>query len=283
MAEDLTYYEKEVLTCPVCRKQFKREMLRKGGGRLVMKEVGADFHQIYTPTEKYGDVYPLCYAVLVCPQCYYASYKNEFGKLKDFEVTALVEAENQRKALVDELFDHLDFINPRTLREGIASYLLALSCYDHLGADKSPTIRMGQSALRCGWLMQDYHKKFPADNWDYLALLMFRKAGFFYRRAVELESSMKERVSETPGLGPEHDKNYGYDGVLYLYAYLEYHYGPENNIKKRLEQVERARVYCGRIFGMGRSSKEKPALLLDRAHDLYDAMGKWLKKHNGES
>ena len=129
MASDLTYYEKEVLTCPCCQKQFRREQLRKGGGRLTMKEVRLDFHQIYTPTEKYGDVYPLLYSVLVCPQCYYASYKTEFGKLKDSEKSAIAAKEPERKELVDLLFSGLDFINPRRLQEGVSSYLLAISTY----------------------------------------------------------------------------------------------------------------------------------------------------------
>lgn len=282
MASDLTYYEKEVLTCPCCQKQFRREQLRKGGGRLTMKEVRLDFHQIYTPTEKYGDVYPLLYSVLVCPQCYYASYKTEFGKLKDSEKSAIAAKEPERKELVDLLFSGLDFINPRRLQEGVSSYLLAISTYSCLGLDKSPTIRMGISALRAGWLMEDLHAKFPADNWDYLAQLLYRKAGFFYRRAIEMEAAMKERVSETPGLGPDFEQRFGFDGVLYLYAYLEYHYGPDNDPKVRFAQMEKAKQYVGRIFGMGRHSKEKPQMLLDRAHDLYDEISKWCKQHGGE-
>lgn len=280
MAAELTYRVKEATTCPVCGKKFNLEKLNSGGGRLITKDLLPDLRRTYTPSEKFGEVFPEIYPVLVCPLCYYAAYPAEFDKLKSREADVLKETEGDRKLFIKELFDDLDFVAPRRLQEGIASYLLAIYCYDYLNEDKSPSIRQGMSALRAGWLCQEMHKKFPNDNYDYLAELLFRKAGFFYRQAVDMEIACKQRVSDTPGIGPDTDKNYGFDGVLYLYAYLEFKYGPDNDAKVRLEQVKRAKNFCGRIFGMGRSNKEKPVALLNFARDLYEEMGKWIREHD---
>ena len=278
MTQELTFYGKDLIVCPVCNKQFRREQLRTGRGRLISKNLTDQLRRIYVPSEKFGNIYPLVYPVVVCPQCFYAAYANDFEQIKMEEVERLSDSQHQRKSDIRDLFADLDFAEPRRLFEGVASYYLAIFCYEHLNADKTPTIRQGLSALRAAWLFDDLHAKYPADNYDYLSKLMFSKAAFFYGQAIELEFTGKERVSETPGLGPDIDKNYGFDGVLFLYAYLEYNFGPDSNRERRIEKIKKAKQYVGRIFGMGRSNKNKPEVILLRAHDLYDELGKYLKK-----
>lgn len=278
MAQELTFYGKDLLICPVCGKQFRKEQLRTGRGRLVSKDLTIELRRVYVPTEKFGDVFPMIYAVIVCPQCYYAAFPNDFEKLKMEEIALLVDTQPMRMEAVRTLFPDLDFVSPRRLAEGVSSYILAMDSYEYLGADKTPTIRQALSALRAAWLFSDFHARFPADNYDYLMQLMYRKSAFFYGQAIEKEFTGKERVSETPGLGPDIDKNYGFDGVLYLYAYLEFHYGPESNKERRLVQMKRAKSYVGRIFGMGKSNRSKPEVILMRAKDLFDEMGKAIKK-----
>lgn len=280
-AGDLTYRTKEATTCPICGKKFCVEKLTSGGGRLVSKDLTPELRRTYVPTEKYGEVFPAVYTVVVCPLCLFATYSPDFNKIKQDEIYKIKSTQNDRSMMVKDLFSDVDFLGLRRLPEGVASYLLAISCYDQLGPDKTPSIRQGMSALRAAWLLGDLHARFPNDNYDYLAKILYRKASFFYRTAVQMELDCKERISEAPGTGPDTDKNYGFDGILYLYAYLEFAYGPKNDSARRLAQVKRAKNFCGRIFGMGRSNKEKPAVLLDRARDLYDELSSWIRENNG--
>lgn len=75
-------------------------------------------------------------------------------------------------------------------------------------------------------------------------------------------------MASIPNLGPDLDKNYGYDGVLYLSAYLEYKYGPRKDTEMRKTYLNNAKRTLSRIFGMGKASKNKPSILLDLARDV---------------
>ena len=84
---------------------------------------------------------------------------------------------------------------------------------------------------------------------------------YFYRRAVELETSGKEMIANLKSFGPDLDKNYGYDGVLYLAALLEVKYGSRADPAKRTERLIYHRRALARMFGLGRSTKNKPGPL----------------------
>jgi uncharacterized protein (DUF2225 family) len=99
--------------------------------------------------------------------------------------------------------------------------------------------------------------------------VFYRKARFFYSYAVELEQSGGQSLSAARHLGPDLDKNYGYDGVLYLTGLLEFLYGPTAEAERRQQSLSRAKRTVARIFGMGRASKDKPAAILDNARDVY--------------
>ena len=80
--------------------------------------------------------------------------------------------------------------------------------------------------------------------------------------------------------GPDIDKNYGYDGIIYLNALLEYKYGQTQDINLRLKKFEMNKYSIARIFGLGKSSKAKPGPLLEKARALYDIFSKELKDAN---
>jgi uncharacterized protein (DUF2225 family) len=77
--------------------------------------------------------------------------------------------------------------------------------------------------------------------------------------------------------GPDTDKNYAYEGVLYLCAYLRYKFGPTEEEGRKLS-LEDARRTIAKIFGMGKSSRDKPGPLLDHARQIYDAINKELNE-----
>jgi hypothetical protein len=106
--------------------------------------------------------------------------------------------------------------------------------------------------------------------------LFYRKASYFYTEAVIREGDGQESIAEVMNLGPDLDKNYGYDGVLYLSALLEYEYGARDDEDFRRASLETAKRTVARIFGMGKASKDKPSAMLDRAKDLFAKMGEEL-------
>jgi uncharacterized protein (DUF2225 family) len=277
---DLTYFSKTPITCPVCEMKFYREELRTGRGRLNAGELTKELRRIYLPSQKYGEVFPLIYPVTVCPGCYYAAYHVDFLELPEESLDSIRETEQRRIATVQKLFDTVDFTSPRRLHEGCASYYLATESYEHFGRDVSPVFKQGLSCLRAAWLCGDLHGKRPNDNYDYLARVFYRKARFFYAYAVELEQKGRQTMSATHHLGPDTDKNYGYDGVLYLTGWLEYKHGPSSDPEKRQQALQRAKRTVAKIFGMGRASKDKPAAILDNAREVYEEITKELGEEN---
>ena len=277
---DLTFFSKTPITCPVCESAFYREELRTGRGRLNAGDLTRELRRTYVPSQKYGEVFPLIYPVTVCPSCYYAALQQDFQAVPQ-EAVERIRAEEQRRIEdTRPIFPSLDFTAPRGLEEGCASYYLAAACYEHFPAEFSPTFKRGLCCLRAAWTCNDLHRKRPNDNYDYLARIFYRKARFFYAHAVALEQTGKETLSAAPNLGPDLDKNYGYDGVLYLTGLLEYLYGPRKDPEKRRTALERAKRTVARIFGMGKASKNKPAAILDNARDVYEEITNELGEEN---
>ncbi len=274
----ISFFSKETIQCPVCESKFYLEELRTGRGRLNAGDLTEELRRNYLPSRKYGEVYPLLYPVTVCPECLYGSYQPDFSDLPEDKREEIAAASDRRKEVVSAAFGDVDFGSPRRLKEGAASYLLAMMCYDYFPPEKSPVFKQGLSALRGAWLLNSLHEKFPGENYDYLAKLFYRKANFFYSLAVEYDSTGTQSLTEVGNLGPDLDKNYGYDGVLYIAALLEYYYGSDKDSRKRIKALEKAKTTVARIFGMGKASREKPGSLLEKAKDLHASISEELKR-----
>jgi uncharacterized protein len=266
----VTFFTKNPIVCPICEEKFYREEMRTGRGRMIAGKLTEELRRTYEPSKKFGEVFPLIYIVTVCPACLYAAYPADFSELKEPQKERLIEDTPKRTETIGKVFPRLNFNESRTLEEGVASYYLAMSCYDGRSKDISPTFKQGLSSLRAAWLCGDLHRQYPSENYEYLARVFYRKARFFYTLAVEKEQNGHEALSGTAHLGPDQDKNYGYDGVLYLTGYLEYQYGPRTDPQKRRQSLERAKRTVAKIFGMGRASKDKPAAILDNAREVYE-------------
>ena len=61
---------------------------------------------------------------------------------------------------------------------------------------------------------------------------------FFYQQALEYETGRVESIAGVANFGPDIDKNYGYDGVVYLCGLLEYRYGQTENAALRLKKLD---------------------------------------------
>ena len=264
----VTYYLKDDFECPICDTKFQKEEILSGGGRMNAGKLTDELHRNYKATVKFGEIFPLIYPVATCPNCYYSAFSKDFF-FKKGDHNSLVFDIEKRKNAFKRIFPDLDFESNRTLKEGIASYFYAMMCYDYLGKETCPTLKQSLCAIRGAWLCKDLHRKFPGENYDYLAAVFYRKASFFYNRVIEKESTGEENITMVPHLGPDIDKNYGYDGILYLAGLLEVKYGQRQDPERRIAALKKSRSIVARIVGMGRSSKSKPSVILDLSRDLH--------------
>jgi len=280
MAKDrelkVSFFSKNEYVCPACETFFHKEELLSGGGRLIAGPLTEELHRLYEPSIKYGEVFPIVYYTLVCPSCWYASAEADFSQLPSENID-MVNGDMERRMEETRLvFPGIDFYEPRGLMEGAASQYLALRCYDFFNKETSPTIKQGVASLRCAWLLDELNKKHEGAHYDWLATLFRKKAQYLYNEALAMEQSGKEPLSGLKNFGPDTDKNYSYEGVLYLCSYLRYKYGPAQTPEQRKNSLEDARRTISKLFGMGKASKEKPGPFLELARQAFDNINKEL-------
>ncbi|MBC6713797.1 DUF2225 domain-containing protein [Treponema sp. Marseille-Q3903] len=277
----ISYWSKEKCSCPICQKHFEREIMRSGNGRMIAGGLTEELHRIFEPSAKYGRVYPLIYEIGVCPNCYSAFFWNDFTeKIAPEDGDKLYEHSDKRKCACEEIFPYFNLKHERTLYDGTAMYYLALMTYDDMGAYALPTMKKAILSLRLAWLTQDINERCSGHNYDIVSKMFYSKALFFYQQAVINEEKRLEKSSTLPNMGPDIDKNYGWDGVIYLCGLLEYKYGQTNDIQLRLKKLSESKTAIARIFGLGKSSKNKPGPLLEHARDLYDNLSKLVNDDN---
>jgi uncharacterized protein (DUF2225 family) len=272
----VSFISKKDYTCPACGEVFHKEELLTGGGRLIAGALTMELHRLFEPSAKYGEVYPLVYHAVVCPKCWFASQEADFASLPEAKKNDALKDTDRRKADTRLIFPDADFDQPRGLIEGAASQYLTLRCYDFYVKQTSPTIKQGLAAIRTAWLLDDLNKKLPGQHYDWLATLFRRKAEYFYFEALSREQSGKEPMSGLKSFGPDLDKNYSYEGMLYMCAYLRYKYGPSHDADERKASLEDARRTIAKLFGMGKKSKDKPGAFLELARKVYNAINEEL-------
>lgn len=274
----ITFYSKDVIKCPVCETKFNREELHSGGGRLIAGDLTDELRRLYKPSVKYGEIFPCIYHLTVCPKCLFASFPQDFSSIDKELSTVLFEKVEERYKLARELFNKFDYSKCRTLVEGALSYYLAIMSYESYDTKLSPRIKQAICAIRAAWLFSELEKKMPIENYGYVSQLFYKKATFLYRYAIDLESSGKEMIAGLRSFGPDIDKNYGYDGVIYMGALLEYKYGSKVDPENRHKRMEYNKFALAKMFGLGKSTKEKPGPLLEASRTLYDNLKIELKE-----
>lgn len=271
----ISYWSKEKCTCPVCKKAFEREIMRSGNGRMIAGGLTEELHRIFEPSAKYGRVYPLIYEIGTCPNCYTALLWNDFKeKISQADLDKLFSNSQKRKEACNQIFPYFNLKKERTLYDGTAMYYLALMTYDDMSANMLPTMKKAILSLRLAWLTDEINKRCDGHNYNLVSQMFYSKALFFYQQAVINETSRVEASSSLNNMGPDMDKNYGWDGVIYLCGLLEYRYGQKDDIQLRLKKLSESKTAIARIFGLGKSSKNKPGPLLEHARNLYDDISK---------
>jgi uncharacterized protein (DUF2225 family) len=278
--EDLkvSFLSKDELTCPVCDTGFRREELLSGGGRMIAGAMTDELHRLYEPSVRYGDVYPLAYQATVCPECWFASMDKDFSSLPSSAWDKVTADREKRIADTMLIFPQADFHENRGLISGAASLYLTVVCYDYFPPEFSPTLKQGIAALRTSWLLDELNSKNPGEHYDWLSVLFKRKAYFFYTEAITREQSGKEKFGGIKNFGPDTDKNFAYEGTLYLSALLAYRYGPTEDIARRTAYLGEAKRTIAKIFGLGKSSKSRPGPLLEHARNIYNQINKELNE-----
>ncbi len=279
-ATNVSFFQRNPINCPICDAPIYREELLTGRGRLIAGNLSLELRRLYEESKKYGEVSPLIYTITVCPDCYYASMKEHFLKAPPSTLKKIDDDRHLRIDAVTEILGSLNFNHERGLLEGLASYYLAIRCYDYFPKDFAPVIHQGISALRAAWLADDVERHEKGNNFAYLSRIFYRKARYFYSLALEYEQKGVQTITNCANLGPDLDKNYGYDGVVYLNGYLEYHFGPRKNEERRKEMLTKSKRSVARIFGMGKANKNRPLPLLENARELYNMIAKTLGQKN---
>ncbi|MDR2659714.1 MAG: DUF2225 domain-containing protein [Spirochaetaceae bacterium] len=274
----ISYQSKGLYVCPVCSEEFRREELLSGSGRLNAGLLTDELHRLYVPSAKYGSIYPLSYLATVCPACWFASMEADFGKIPKEHIREALSESDARKHEAEMICEGVDFRKPRTLRAGIISQYLVMRCYDYYKPDVSPTIKQGVAALRAAWLLEELDQKDPGQHYDWLSVLFKKKACFLYSEALKRETGGSETLSGMSNLGPDSDKNYGYEGVLYISGLLQYKYGDTRDAERRFASLSEIKRNLAKMFGIGKSSKSKPGPLMEKSRALYDALAKELSE-----
>ncbi len=266
---------KPPIICPVCKKEFQKEEMLSGGGRLIAASLTSELRRIYQPNKKYGVIYPLIYGITTCPSCYYSAFQEDFLEIKPPLRKRINSNTEIRQEKMKEHFPDVDFTETRTLKHGAAGYIMSIYCYQFFDTRNAPTLKQGICSLRAYWCLSDLYNIEKDEKWLILKDFFLQKAAFFYDRAFERAQNGKEPLGLGLRYGPDVDKDWGYDGFVYLSAFLNYKVLAEieNELTKKVEVFQNSRRIVAKLFGTGKSSKEKPSDLLQLAKDVYDEIG----------
>lgn len=286
MAEEkkikVTFFDKKGLTCPACSREFQRELLMSGSGRLIAGKLTDELRRMYQPSKKYGRINPLVYPVVVCPDCLFAAFAEDFPKLPEKNADKVRQFTDRRIQLVMQTVGPVDFTEARTDLAGAASYLLAVSCYSFYEKNASPTIKRGLCCLRGAWVFNDIMEMTEPgedhDRYAWVQNILYRKAYKFYSLALDIYQTGQETI-EGVAMGPDTDKNWAYEGFLYTISQLCLKMGfLEEDLEKRALEYLKTKRIISKLFGSGKASKTKPSEILDMSRVLYDRLDTYIKE-----
>jgi uncharacterized protein len=266
----ISFRQKNSTKCPICSHEFYKEELHSGGGRLIAGKLTDELRRTYEPSPKYGKICPLAFILVVCPRCLYTANPKDFDAPLPDEIEKIRIQSQARIDTVKKYFGNLNFEDDRTLKHGAASYMLAVDLYGLRTKKIAPTFKRAIFAIRAAWLFNDLAQENPDAPYKKISSFFYTKAYAFYEAVLELLQNGGE-PSDASSMGPDSDKNWGYEGILYLYSVLTMKIGAkETDAAKRIANLEKTKRYLSRVFGMGKTSKTKPGPLIDMTRDLYD-------------
>lgn len=280
-----SFRAKENTTCPICEYTHQKEQMFQGGGRLIAGKLTKELRRLYEKNKKFGRINPNDYVMSVCPKCLYTSFPKDWSALQPAEMERLKALAGDRKANLERILGPMDFNQDRNLISGAGSFLLAVDCYQNRLPGIAPTPKKAVCALKAAWYFEDLHAEFPDLGYDKVRDFVYQKATAWYGSTLEIMQTGSEPVdSAAPILGPDTDNNWGFDGVIYLNAYLTLKFKDQitSSQEKQLDMLVRAKRMLAKLYGSGKSSKSKPSVLLDIARELYDELAGIIDGMGGE-
>ncbi|WP_411824755.1 DUF2225 domain-containing protein [Leptospira sp. 'Mane'] len=284
-SKKVSFRAKETTVCPICDENHQKEQMFQGGGRLIAGKLAQDLRRLYEKNKKFGRVSPMDYVLSVCPRCLYSSFPKDWSVISPAENEALRMQVDIRRSYIEKILGPLDFHGDRQLVLGAASYLLAMDCYQQRGNSVAPTPKKAVCAIRGAWYFSDLHDEFPELGFDKIRDLLYQKAAVTYGTTLELMQTGQEPVDQAAGmLGPDTDNNWGFDGVIYLNAYLTKRFKDQLAPKPedQILLLSRAKRTLARLYGSGKSSKGKPGPILEMSRELYDEYNVLIESLGGE-
>ncbi|MGL4394505.1 MAG: DUF2225 domain-containing protein [Brevinema sp.] len=275
-----TFFSKNEITCPCCQAVFQKEELQTGRGRLNAGDLTIELRRLYIPTQKYGLINPLIYPLIVCPDCYFTGFQTDFVKTPDaaFVQSASAETENRKKLIISIFGGDLNFRDYRNDITGLASYLLGFASTIHINKYSSPTARRGLFSLRAAWIANDIFEKSGIEHFKQLSEEMYYQAYINYDKAIELQIKGKESFDGFKWMGPDIDTNFGYDGLLYITSYLCVKHLNTFDPSEQIIKIGQAKRVLSKIFGVGKSNRDKPSILVSHSKNLYIEASDLLKE-----
>lgn len=275
----VTFFSKNLITCPACGTEFQREELQTGRGRINAGDLTDELRRLYIPTQKYGTVNPLIYPIVVCPECFFAGLPSDMQKMTETQISKINKDKANRLNLIRKLFgETLNFKDYRNAITGLGSYILAFMNTIHLSKEFSPTARRGLYTLRAAWLADDVYKKTNLGHFKNLQQEMYRQALINYENALERQMKNIEPFDGFVWMGPDVDTNFGYDGMLYITAVLTLKNLDLFSREEQIYKIGRTKIVLSKIFGIGKSNKEKPKALVSQSKNLYMTANNILKE-----
>lgn len=248
-----------------------------GGGRLIAGDLTDELRRKFERNEKFGKVYPLAYLVVICPKCLYASYPMDFNEITIEEIEKIRTSTQSRIDSIKKFFGGMSFENNRNLTSGAASFLLSVDCYTYRDRKVAPTFKKAISSIRAAWLFDDLFNEINNPTYKKISDFFYWKAYGFYHQALKLVQTGGELMDGVGNLGPDYDKNWGYNGLLYMCAILTVKIGSkEPLLERRINNFEVTKRYLSKLFGSGKTSKSKPGPLVDMIRDLYTKINEML-------
>ena len=280
-----SFRAKENSVCPICDEIHQKENMFQGGGRLIAGKLTQDLRRLYEKNKKFGRINPNDYVISVCPKCLYASLQKDWSMLSGVEIDKLKSNAPQRREFLEKILGPVDFKEERNIVLGAGSYLLAVDCYQNRGPTCAPSPKKAVCAIRGAWFFDDLNTEYPGLNFDKIRDILYQRAATWYGITLEIMQSGSEPIDSVAGmLGPDTDNNWGFDGVVYLNAYLTMKFKEQmgETQEKKLDLLVRAKRMLARLYGSGKSSKSKPSVIIDMSKELYEEYGKVIEEMGGE-